>query len=111
MPRPFIADGLPDSSAARSFVIGLKLVAAVAILFPAGCAPSGRSGSRGEVVEIETVEVLDPATQAVRKDAPTPPRGGGRAAALVVGQRAGDGVTSEPVPLVVGTSKSGKRGP
>jgi cytochrome c peroxidase len=34
-----------------------------------GCAPSGRSGSRGEVVEIETIETLDPAADQTQKNA------------------------------------------
>ncbi len=35
----------------------------------AGCSPSGRTGSKGEVVEIETIEALDPAADQTRKNA------------------------------------------
>jgi len=34
-----------------------------------GCAPSGRTGSKGEVVEIETIEALDPAANQRQKAA------------------------------------------
>ena len=43
------------------------VVLAVATL--AGCAPTGRTGSKGEVVEIETIEALDPAADQTRKNA------------------------------------------
>ena len=36
-----------------------------------GCSPSGRTGSQGEVVEIETIEALDPAANQRNKAAQT----------------------------------------
>ncbi len=53
-----------------------RLVPAAAILVATtisiglvGCAPSGRTGSKGEVVEIETIEALDPAANQRQKTA------------------------------------------
>ena len=42
---------------------------ALAVATLAGCAPTGRTGSKGEVVEIETIEALDPAAGQTRKNA------------------------------------------
>ena len=44
------------------------LVLATSVIGLGGCAPSGRSGSRGEVVEIETIETLDPAADQAQKN-------------------------------------------
>jgi len=56
----------------------LRLVPSAAILVIAthlvglvGCSPSGRTGSQGEVVEIETIEALDPAANQRNKAAQT----------------------------------------
>ena len=45
------------------------LVAAATSVVLVGCAPSGRTGSKGEVVEIETIEALDPAATQRQKAA------------------------------------------
>jgi cytochrome c peroxidase len=47
--------------AAAALVIAAHLVGIV------GCSPSGRTGSKGEVVEIETIEALDPAAKQRQK--------------------------------------------
>ncbi|MFM7292838.1 MAG: cytochrome-c peroxidase, partial [Planctomycetia bacterium] len=48
------------------------LVCLLSIFMLSGCAPSGRAGSRGEVVEIETIEALDPTKDQARVAARTP---------------------------------------
>jgi cytochrome c peroxidase len=50
---------------AAALVIATHLVGLV------GCSPSGRTGSKGEVVEIETIEALDPAANQRNKAAQT----------------------------------------
>jgi cytochrome c peroxidase len=47
----------------------IVLVLGTPLLTVAGCAPSGRTGSKGEVVEVETIETIDPATDPVRTNA------------------------------------------
>jgi len=48
---------------------GAALLPVIAGFGMTGCSPAGRSGSRGEVVEIETIEAVDPAANGLRKDA------------------------------------------
>jgi len=45
------------------------LVIATHLVGLVGCSPSGRTGSKGEVVEIETIEALDPASKQRQKTA------------------------------------------
>ena len=52
---------------AERTVVALALAASVVTLV--GCAPSGRTGSKGEVVEIETIETIDPAAEQAHKNA------------------------------------------
>jgi cytochrome c peroxidase len=47
---------------------GAALLPVIAGFGMTGCSPAGRSGSRGEVVEIETIEAVDPAANGPRKD-------------------------------------------
>lgn len=57
---------------ARAFfaqaLAGTALLPVIAGFGMTGCSPAGRSGSRGEVVEIETIEAVDPAANGLRKD-------------------------------------------
>ena len=50
----------------RTGTVALALATSVVALSVAimGCAPSGRTGSKGEVVEIETIETIPAADQA-----------------------------------------------
>ena len=54
-------------------LFSLRLIPSVAFLVMAthmvGCSPSGRTGSKGEVVEIETIEAIDPAATQRQKAA------------------------------------------
>jgi cytochrome c peroxidase len=56
----------------RSSIVALALVCSLSFLSLSGCAPSGRAGSRGEVVEIETIEAIDPAKDRASAAARTP---------------------------------------
>ncbi len=49
--------------------VAVAWVLATSVVTLAGCAPSGRTGSKGEVVEIETIEALDPAADQAQKNA------------------------------------------
>ena len=49
--------------------VAVTLVLTTSIVTLVGCAPSGRTGSKGEVVEIETIEALDPAADQAQKNA------------------------------------------
>lgn len=51
--------------------VAIASVLATSFVSLVGCAPSGRTGSKGEVVEIETIEALDPAADQTRKSAQT----------------------------------------
>jgi cytochrome c peroxidase len=51
--------------------VAIASVLATSVVTLVGCAPSGRTGSKGEVVEIETIEALDPAADQMRKNAQT----------------------------------------
>ena len=55
---------------ARHTVAVATLLATSGVTFM-GCAPSGRTGAKREVVEIETIEALDPAADQTRKNAQT----------------------------------------
>jgi cytochrome c peroxidase len=55
---------------ARHTVAVATLLATSVVTFT-GCAPSGRTGSKREVVEIETIEAIDPAADQTRKNAQT----------------------------------------
>ena len=49
--------------------VAVTLVLTTSFVTLVGCAPSGRTGSKGEVVEIETIEALDPAADQAQKNA------------------------------------------
>ena len=49
--------------------VAVTLVLTTSVVTLVGCAPSGRTGSKGEVVEIETIEALDPAADQAQKNA------------------------------------------
>jgi cytochrome c peroxidase len=51
--------------------VAVASVLAASVVTLVGCAPSGRTGSKGEVVEIETIEALDHAAGQTRKNAQT----------------------------------------
>jgi len=50
-----------NAASVRAWVLVLSIVGLT------GCAPAGRSGGQGKVVEIETIEALDPAAEQTRK--------------------------------------------
>ena len=56
-----------DSLAERTIAVALAI--ALSFVTVTGCAPSGNAGSKREVVEIETIEAVDPAVGQARKDA------------------------------------------
>lgn len=55
---------------AAQALAGAALLTVIAGFGMTGCSPAGRSGSRGEVVEIETIEAIDPAANGLGKDPP-----------------------------------------
>ena len=59
----------------RTGTVALALATSVVALSVAimGCAPSGRTGSKGEVVEIETIETIGNIADGLKETAPAPP--------------------------------------
>jgi cytochrome c peroxidase len=65
------SDVLAHSDLLAQRTVGILLALVVFVACLTGCAPSGRAGSKGEVVEIETIEALDPTAEQARKNAKT----------------------------------------
>ena len=62
---------MPKCLPLRLVPLAAILVIATHLVGLVGCSPSGRTGSQGEVVEIETIEALDPAANQRNKAAQT----------------------------------------